>query len=226
MLTRSLAGPPRRRGRCDRDCEPVPLAHEANGPVWKSAGVTVRTWYLAAAIFAAIVVAIVVIRDDDHAVAPPPMTNVTDVDIQPTWVDLPKEADSDKPGAMRGVLKHIPFEQPPRQSGRTPSSIRFRPDAPMEVVGVKLSIDIGDVRLTEFTVAVNAENGYSTPARDTLMHVTDLNDGSSSIDEQVWFPEPFLLDAGDWAAVDAWVSNWSTRVGVVSPEVILFYRWV
>lgn len=135
-------------------------------------------------------------------------------------------------------MGQLVLNQDARTAGPSPDSLRFRFDAPVEITGVVISVDISGPRLVEVVAGVNVEHPYGIEApgdgrhqpftgRGWLLHTSDANDGGSSkIDEQVTLPVPVTLEPGDWVAIDAWIGNTLTEPTNVSPEVILFYRWL
>jgi hypothetical protein len=169
---------------------------------------------------------------------PAPVASAVQPVADPLTIDVRRADDEGKPGDLRSVMGQRTMYQAPRTSGPSPDTLRFRFDAPVEVVGMMLSVDISGPELVEFAVGVNtpAPYGLVEPgdhlhrefiARDWLMHVSDANGGRpSKIDEAVWFPgSGFALDAGEYLALDAWLLNQHEAPRAVSPEWIVYYRW-
>lgn len=176
-----------------------------------------------------------VLRDGPSPVEP--VRTVRQVAAEPVWLDVRSTDDTGKAGTGRSVMGQLVLEQAPRTSGPSPDSLRFRFDAPVEITGVLISVDIWGPSLVEVVAGVNVEHPYGIASsgeggqkfagRDWLLHTSDSNDGGpSKIDEQIVLPVPVELAAGDWVAVDVWLGNHTTTVQGVSPEVILFYRWL
>lgn len=170
--------------------------------------------------------------------APPSMRTVLTPTPDPYWLDVNPTEDAGKPGTARSVMGQLILSQEPRTSGPSPDSLRFRFGAPVEVTGVVISVDIHGPQLVEVVASVNAEHPYGIEApgdgrnqpfvaRDWLLHTSDANDGGpSKIDEQISLPEPVELAAGDWVGISAWLGNTTITEQAVSPEVIVFYRWL
>lgn len=187
-------------------------------------------------------VAVVAWPEPDAAPQPAPVRGVVPEVQRAAWIDVTRAGDVGKPGVGRSVMGQVMMHQEARTSGPSPDSLRFRFDAPVEITGVMVSVDISGPTLVEVAAGVNVEGPYGISdghfdpdrenltrfaGRDWLIHTSDSNGGApSKIDEQVTLPVPVELAAGDWIAVDGWVGNESTEPTRVSPEVIVFYRWV
>jgi hypothetical protein len=181
-------------------------------------------------------VAAVLLRPDGNA-SPAPMASVYPT-ADPHWVDVHLADDVGKPGASRSVMGQLTVRQAPYTSGPSADSLRFRFDAPVEVTGILVSIDISGPHLVELVAGINLDAPYGVEeaatgrsqtfvGRDWLIHTSDSNGGRpSKIDEHITLPTPVELAAGDWIAADTWLGNLTGIEQSVSPEVIVFYRWL
>jgi hypothetical protein len=157
----------------------------------------------------------------------PGVVQRVEVDQRPIFRDVHRVDDAGKPGTTRSVLQYALLRQDPRTTGVSPDTLRFRFDAPAVVLGVGVSVDIWGPKLTEVVVGINQVVPYGTEARDWLIHTSDATDGPSKIDERAWFGEDgFVVEAGDYVGVGAWLLNDTDRMQGITPEVIVYYRWL
>lgn len=121
-----------------------------------------------------------------------------------------------------GYIAQAVLTQSPRTSGRSPDVIRVFFDQPVELLGIGVSVDIGNLALTEVSVGVGWEE-YEMNASGAVLHTSHI--GVGQIDEQVWFEgAPLPVRQGEWVAVTAWLQNRTEALKGVSPEVVLWYQ--
>lgn len=175
--------------------------------------------------------ALAVVEEDSGSASPrPPQVTRADPGYQDVeWFDIRQADDADKPGDRHSALGHRAFTMSDFTCGRSGDELRFRFDAPAQVIGVDLSVDLGgSMELVEVMVAAHGETGYHEEDRSTdpLLHAGYVQgDGSPNIEETVMLPYGVDLAAGDHITVGAWLC--STGVDQeVHPEVIVFYRWL
>lgn len=157
-------------------------------------------------------------------------------DAPPTVHDVAvsRSDDTDKSSEVHGVIVQEILNQQPRSSGFSQDAIHVNFDAPVEIVGVAVSVDIGtSMELVEVSAGINSQRGYGKAhTADWLIHTSYAGDPWSSaggkIDEQVWFGpgDGFRVCPDDFVGVGAWLQNQGQVVDGVSPEVLFYYRWV
>ena len=146
--------------------------------------------------------------------------------------------DEGKAGSVRGVMGQKYFEAP-IEGGSSPSEngLRFEFTAPAELLGLDLSIDINDPRMTlaEFAVGVNPEEGWGWDGQafdrraDWLMMTSWSNRPlhPGQIDETITLPEGVEVGAGDFIGLVGWLGGSGTGGPLrVSPELVVLYRWL
>lgn len=148
-------------------------------------------------------------------------------------VEVSRSDDSQKTSPHHGVLLQAIFEQEPWSSGPSAQAIHLGFDAPVEILGLAISVDIGGaMTLVEFSAGINAREYGDDPSVDWLLHTSYSEDpyrfAHGNTDEQVWFGpgQGFEMDADDHLGVAAWLQNASGGFNAVSPEVIVWYRWL
>lgn len=141
-------------------------------------------------------------------------------------------SDADKASSIHGAMLQTILTQDARTTGTSPESIHLTFEAPAEIVGIAVSVDISsDMSIVEVAAGINDERGYGqSRTADWLIHTSyaasDIRSGK--IDESVWYGsgEGFAVKAGDHVAVGAWLSNVATNASGISPEVVVYYRWL
>ena len=139
---------------------------------------------------------------------------------------IKKEGNTDHRLHGRIFQKH--FSQAGYTSGRSPDEISIKFDSPAEIYGILMSVDCWkSTRLVEFAAGINQKPAYQTKGdAEMLLHVSfATNHEAGKIDEQVWFPKPFLLDPSDSINIGAWIQNVSSSKQSVSPEIIVYYSF-
>ncbi|MBI4412352.1 MAG: hypothetical protein HY541_07710 [Deltaproteobacteria bacterium] len=139
---------------------------------------------------------------------------------------LRKMADDD--GRMHGRIFQKHFSQKGSTSGRSPDELSVTFSDPVEIHGILMSIDCWkSTRLVEFAAGINQKPAYQTKGEnEMLMHVSfATSHEAGKIDEQVWFPKPFLMGPSDSLNIGAWIQNVSSKKQSVSPEIIVYYSF-
>lgn len=148
-------------------------------------------------------------------------------------VEVNRNDDRRKTSTQHGVLLQGVFEQEPWSSGPSPQAIHLSFDAPVEILGLAISVDIGGaMTLVEFSAGIGARQYGNDQGVDWLLHTSYSEDpyrfDHGHTDEQVWFgpDQGFAMDADDHLGVTAWLQNASHGYNAVSPEVVVWYRWL
>ncbi|MBI2340513.1 MAG: hypothetical protein HYU99_09165 [Deltaproteobacteria bacterium] len=131
-------------------------------------------------------------------------------------------------GRIHGRIFQKYFNQEGSTSGRSPDEISVKFSGPAEIHGILMSVDCWkSTRLVEFAAGLNQKPAYQTKGdHEMLMHVSfATNNEAGKIDEQVWFPKPFLMSPSDSLNIGAWIQNVSSKKQGVSPEMIVYYTW-
>lgn len=121
------------------------------------------------------------------------------------------------------------FHQEAKTSGRSSDELSLSFDGDVEIYGLLFSIDCWkSTRLVEFAAGIDAKPAYQINGdQPMLFHVTfATNNTAGSIDEHIWFPEPFHLESTQKINIGAWIQNISSKSQSVSPEIIVYYKWV
>ena len=130
------------------------------------------------------------------------------------------------PGMHSRMIQQL-FHQQARVSGISPDEMNIRFDAPVEIQGILMSVDCWkSTRLVELAAGINQTPAYNAHSdKDMLMHVSFAGDKAGKIDEQAFFPKPFLMTPEDSLNIGAWIQNVSGSEQSVSPEIIVYYTW-
>lgn len=142
--------------------------------------------------------------------------------MQPVARQVSRANDTGKAGQMRSVMGQHRFSIAAATSAPSPDRLDFRFDAPAEILGVLVSVDDRNLAMTEMAVGIDAHT-YGIHARDWLIHTSATG---KDTDEQVWFAEPFIVGPDNAVSVVAWLYNEQQAETWVSPEVIVYYRWI
>lgn len=129
---------------------------------------------------------------------------------------------------LHGRIFQKHFNQEGYTSGRSPDELSVKFSDPVEVHGILMSVDCWkSTRLVEFAAGINQKPAYQTKGPgDMLIHASfATNHEAGKIDEQVWFPKPFLLSPSDSINIGAWIQNVSPKKQGVSPEIIVYYSF-
>jgi hypothetical protein len=148
-------------------------------------------------------------------------------DIKVVAIDY--ESDRQKAGTAFGALSYHEFTQSPATHGRSVDELRFVFDRPARVLGVLISVDIGQLTLVEFAVGIDNSPGYgSSREANWLLHVSYRAEPGQvgSIDEHVILPDGFEVEPGQFIGVGAWLNNGRSTVSSVFPEILIYYEWI
>lgn len=143
-----------------------------------------------------------------------------------------KSRDAGKNSPSHGAIGYGLLSMPAQSHGISPDTIRFEFDAPAQILGVMVSVDINAKQtLVEVSGAIGDDIGYGVNAdADWLIHTSHASDGdrSGSIDEHVMFAPSVapVVEAGEPVSFGAWIVNRRTARDGVVPEIIVYYRWL
>jgi hypothetical protein len=124
------------------------------------------------------------------------------------------------------------FTMEPRSAGISKDSIRIIFKSKAKIYGILISGDVwGSTGLVEFAANINGKTGYDIEkGSDFLIHTSDTRPNiytSGKIDEHIWFGENgFIVNPGDHISIGSWLGNVSNQVADVSPEIIIYYKFV
>jgi len=149
---------------------------------------------------------------------------------------ISKNSDRDKPGDVHSRIFSVTFTIGSMISGISPDVLRVTFDQRAEIVGVLISVDHTDphVTLAEFEARTNVENsGYGNEGMyDALIHTSFACKPNyncyGKTDEHIWFGKNSGIEVGsdDWITFGSWMLNIGNDKATVSPEFIVWYRWI
>ena len=141
-----------------------------------------------------------------------------------------------KNGDVHSRIGHMGFSINGKSNGISPDVFRFIFDKRAEIVGILVSIDYTDPKVTlfELEARINAPNsGYGyLDSSNALIHTTFSctlrEDCDRHTDEHVWFGKNsgIEVESGDWITFGARMGNENTFNQDVHPEFIVWYRWL
>lgn len=147
-------------------------------------------------------------------------------------LSIRQQEDRDKSGEAHSRLFYKIFHQRPRQCGNSYNIVHINFDNKAEILGFLISIDWSDsyIALGEFMAGINNEHGYGLTNDDIIIHTSYSPEIGTKNDQDrfVWFGsnEGFVVSPEDFIGIGAWLCNVGKRRGGVSPEFIIYYRWL
>ena len=143
--------------------------------------------------------------------------------------------DKEKDGTTHSRIFQNYFEIDGWTSGISPNVTRLIFEKKVEIVGILVSVDHtnGNMSLAEFEARINAINsgyGYGEN-RNALIHTSFAGDRITNYgktDEHIWFGKNSGIEvaADNWISFGAWLANEELNKSGLSPEFIVWYRWL